>query len=175
VNDIDAVRAAVVAVAHAEAGTRLKAAEQTIDTYFRALTRHPAVLNIRLKLDEARGQRNSYEITDQDGKDLTPILSQGDLNALALAIFLGLASAGVDSALGFVMLDDPSQSLGSEHKKRLVEVLDDVARRKRLLLATMDHEFRALLVGQLTKGKTEYDFGAWLPETGPAVRRGEAS
>ena len=95
---------------------RAKASEDTIDAYFRAVMRHPAVPHIRLRLDEARDPRNSDEVTDQDGKDLTPILSQGDLNALALAIFLGLASAGAASELGFVMLDDPSQSLGPDIK-----------------------------------------------------------
>ncbi|MBY0528467.1 MAG: AAA family ATPase [Gemmataceae bacterium] len=173
--DLEAVRASVAAVAHEEAGAKLKAAERTIDTYFRALTRHPAVQGVRLQLEEARGQRNSYEVTDQDGKDLTPILSQGDLNALALAIFLGLASASADSDLGFVMLDDPSQSLGSEHKKQLVKVLDDVAQNKRLLLATMDREFRTLLADHLQKAKTEYAFGEWGPETGPRVTRDNPS
>jgi DNA repair exonuclease SbcCD ATPase subunit len=174
VSDLEAVRAAVAAVAREEAGTKLQAAEDTIDAYFRTLTRHPAVQHVRLRLDEARGQRNSYEVTDQDGQDLMPILSQGDLNALALAIFLGLASADTANGLGFVMLDDPSQSLGSEHKRQLVKVLHEISQSKRLLLATMDREFRALLTDHLKRSRTEYTFGEWQPETGPCVTRDQA-
>ncbi|GAI61761.1 unnamed protein product, partial [marine sediment metagenome] len=38
-----------------------------------------------------------------------PILSQGDLNSLALSIFLGLSKTSGDShPLGFVLMDDPS-------------------------------------------------------------------
>jgi len=175
VSDVEAIRAAIAAVSHDEAGAKLKTAEATIDSYFRALTRHPTVKRIQLRLEGARGQRNSYDVTDQDGRDLTPILSQGDLNALALAIFLGLAAASAESNLGFVMLDDPSQSLGTEHKKHLVKVLDDVAQRKRLLLATMDAEFRTMLTANLQRTKTEYAFGEWVAETGPCVAREQKS
>jgi DNA repair exonuclease SbcCD ATPase subunit len=92
--------------------------------------------------EDTRSGRNDYNITDQDGRDLTPILSQGDLNALALAIFLGLASAGgLTAPMGFVMLDDPSQSMGTEHKRNLAAVLDEVCNTRQVLLATMDSEF----------------------------------
>jgi wobble nucleotide-excising tRNase len=151
----------------------LKAARAAIDKYFRQLTRNPAVKEIVLELKEdTRSGRNVYHITDQDGKDLTPILSQGDLNALALAIFLGLASAGgLTAPLGFVILDDPSQSMGAEHKGNLAAVLDQVCRTRQLLLATMDGEFYACLDKALTRAKTVYMFEDWTPSKGPCVRR----
>lgn len=151
----------------------MKAARAAIDKYFRQLTRNPAVKEIVLELKEdTRSGRNVYHITDQDGKDLTPILSQGDLNALALAIFLGLASAGgLTAPLGFVILDDPSQSMGAEHKGNLAAVLDQVCRTRQLLLATMDGEFYACLDKALTRAKTVYMFEDWTPSKGPCVRR----
>jgi DNA repair protein SbcC/Rad50 len=170
--DIEAIQEAVAEVAHDEAQEKLLTAERVIDFYFRELTCHPGVRGIKLHLEESRNQRNAYEITDQDGRDLTPVLSQGDLNALALAIFLGLAAtSGNSGAYGFVMLDDPSQSLGSEHKKRLVKVLNDIAQYKSLLVATMDGELRSLLQDGLTKAKAEYAFGKWTPENGPSIIR----
>jgi DNA repair exonuclease SbcCD ATPase subunit len=127
------------------------------------------VKHIRLQVAEIR-QRNHYSITDEDGQDLTPILSQGDLNALALAIFLGLASAdGGQGPFGFVMLDDPSQSLGTEHKRALVRILDAIAMNRTVLVATMDAELRDLVMAGLGREKQEYRFGEWTVENGPVL------
>ncbi len=171
VEDADAVKVAVAEVAREEAETRLTTAGTTIDKYFRQLTRNPFVQQLQMTITlDKRTRRNSYDIADQDGKDLTPILSQGDLNALALAIFLGLAaSAKESSSFSFLMLDDPSQSLGTEHKKQLAQLLDQVAQHKRLIVATMDNEFHECLKDAFTKAKKEYHFGNWSPEEGPKI------
>jgi DNA repair protein SbcC/Rad50 len=173
VNDVEAIKQAISTASHEDASQKLNEAGATIDDYFRRLTRNPAVKKIVLELKEdTRSGRNVYNITDQDGNDLTPILSQGDLNALALAIFLGLASAsGPTTPLGFVMLDDPSQSMGVEHKRNLAAVLDEVCKTRQILLATMDNEFLSCLDTGLTKAKTVYEFGGWTPADGPSVRR----
>jgi exonuclease SbcC len=171
VEDAEAIKNAVAAVAREEAESKLAAAGKTIDEYFRQLSRNPAVQQLKLAITaDKRTRRNSYEITDQDGKDLTPILSQGDLNALALAIFLGLAAAAKESgSFQFLMLDDPSQSLGTEHKKQLARLLDQVAQHKRLIVATMDTEFHECLKEGFTKARKEYRFGKWTPEKGPSI------
>jgi DNA repair exonuclease SbcCD ATPase subunit len=171
VEDGEAIKNAVAELAREEAETKLKAAAQTIDDYFRQLSGNPAVRHLRLAITaDKRYHRNSYDITDQDGNDLTPILSQGDLNALALAIFLGLAAtARENSTFGFLLLDDPSQSLGSEHKKQLARLLDQVARHKRVIVATMDAEFHDCLASSMTRARKEYQFGAWTPEEGPSI------
>jgi DNA repair exonuclease SbcCD ATPase subunit len=171
VDDGEAIKNAVAEVAREQAETKLAAAGQTIDTYFRQLSGNPAVRRLQLAVEaDKRTHRNSYDITDENGKDLTPILSQGDLNALALAIFLGLAAtSGENSTFGFILLDDPSQSLGSEHKKQLARLLDQVARHKKVIVATMDAEFHDCLCQSLTKARKEYRFGRWTPEDGPSI------
>jgi wobble nucleotide-excising tRNase len=173
VADVEGIKEAISAAANEEARDKLSAAETTIDRFFRRLTRHPAVTRFRLAVSpDTRTGRNSYDLTDQDGKNLAPVLSQGDLNALALAMFLGLAcSAEGAGSFGFVMLDDPSQSLGSEHKEQLVAVLNEVAASKKLLLATMDREFRDCWCEGLSKAKAEYLFEGWTPEDGPTISR----
>jgi DNA repair exonuclease SbcCD ATPase subunit len=172
-SDVEAIQRAISEAAHEEADQKLQTARIAIDGYFRRLTGNPAVKRIVLDLKEdTKSGRNVYSVTDQDGRDLTPILSQGDLNALALAIFLGLATAGAPAAaLGFVMLDDPSQSMGAEHKSNLAGVLDEVCRTKQVLLATMDDEFCTYLDKGLTKAKTVYLFEDWTPSAGPSVHR----
>ena len=109
---------------------------------------------------------------NQNGEDLTPILSQGDLNAMALSIFLGMACSGrTNQGFGFVMLDDPSQSLGFEHKKKLVEVLDEVLKERMVVLSSMDKELQDLVLSKITKAKTKYMFSDWTPEDGPVVKK----
>jgi DNA repair exonuclease SbcCD ATPase subunit len=171
VEDAESIKNAVAEVAREGAETRLAAAGETIDKYFRQVSRNPAVHQLKLAVTaDKRTRRNSYDITNQDGEDLTPILSQGDLNALALAIFLGLATAAKEgSTFRFLILDDPSQSLGSEHKKQLARLLDQVARHKSLIVATMDTEFHDCLYEEFTKAKREYRFGKWTPIEGPNI------
>ena len=85
-----------------------------------------------------------------------------------------LACAGADSGgFGFVLLDDPSQSLSSGHKENLVKVLDRVAGSRKVVLATMDRELREDLAGGLTKPNAEYRFAPWTPGRGVTVRRTE--
>jgi DNA repair exonuclease SbcCD ATPase subunit len=171
VEDADAIKTAVAEVARDEAESRLAAAGKTIDEYFRQLSRNPAVQELKLAITaDKRTRRNNYEITDQQGKDLAPVLSQGDLNALALSIFLGLAATARETGtFGFLILDDPSQSLGTDHKKQLAKVLDQVTRHKKVIVATMDAEFHEHLQGIVTKAKREYSFGTWTPEEGPTI------
>ncbi len=128
-DDLEAIHTAISEVTNADARDKVAAAQTAIDRYFRRLTNHPAVRAVKFAVNtKKQTQQNEYTISDQDGNDLGRILSQGDLNALALAIFLGLAASTKDSGtFGFVLMDDPSQSLDSEHKKRLVEVLNSTS------------------------------------------------
>ena len=145
---------------------------EKVNDYFRKITNNPAIDEVKLYVNPDKTGKNNYEFKDQDDNDLTPILSQGDLNALALSIFLAMASLkGATSTFGFIILDDPSQSLGSEHKENLVEVLDEVSENKMVILATMDRELQELLTSNLTKAKTKYIFKSWDPNTGPQIER----
>jgi DNA repair exonuclease SbcCD ATPase subunit len=167
VDDLEAIKTAITAASHAEANRKLSTAEKAIDEYFRLLTRQPAGKGIKLALAQDKSGKNTYEITDLEGKDLTPILSQGDMNALALAIFLGLACSSDETAVfKFVLLDDPSQSLGSDYKEQLVEVLDRVAASRRVIVATMDREFCDFLRERATRAKIMYQFARWTEQDG---------
>ncbi len=171
VGDVKEVKAAISKAATSEAQKRLTAAEKTIDAYFRRIAGNPAIQRLKLLVAaDTRTGRNSYDFTDHNDRDLKPVLSQGDMNALALAIFLGLAcSADEANRFGFVMLDDPSQSLGSQHKAKLAEVLSEVLAKKSVILSTMDVELRQLLDAAVTKESQTYLFSNWTPENGPKI------
>ena len=169
VDDLERIKEAVSWAAQEEAQQRLDAARRHINDYFRRLSQHPAITHIKVTLtSDARSGRNSYDLTDADGQDLVPILSQGDMNVLALAIFLGLAASSAGT-FGFVMLDDPSQSLGSGHKIRLAELLAELAAQRQVIVATMDQEFREALAKSALK---EYRFADW---TTAGVMLGDAT
>ena len=59
----------------------------------------------------------------------------------------------------------------SLHPKK--PVLDEVARKKNIVVATMDTEFRSLVLKDVTKAKTEYTYASWTPARGPLVTNGE--
>lgn len=170
--DIKAIAENVRKCSIEEAKDMIASAESAINAYFTRITENPGIQELKVMVDaDKRTGGNSYAFLDQNRNELTPILSQGDLNSLALSIFLGLVKAAGDShPLGFVLLDDPSQSLSTQQKKRLKEVLNEVSDCKKLLVSTMDIELQQFL-GDLTKAKTIYEFSGWNPEVGPEVSK----
>jgi len=155
------------------AENRMAGAKTAIDDYFQRIVGNPGIKKLTVTIEENRRTGgNSYSFCDIDGRELNPVLSQGDLNGLALSMFMGLVEA-YDNPINFMMMDDPSQSLGSEQKKRLVDVLDAVCQSGRsVVVATMDSEVRGYLEQNLTKNKTVYEIANWEPEAGPSVSKG---
>ncbi len=171
VDDIEKIKEAISEASREAAEQRVSAAGRVIDNYFHRIANNPSISKIAFTLKVDSRGLNSYVFEDQNGRDITPILSQGDLNALALSIFLGMAhSEGTNQPFGFVMLDDPSQSLGAEHKEKLVEVLDEVLDERMVILSSMDKELQDLALSKITKAKTKYTFSDWTPEKGPEVK-----
>ena len=75
---------------------------------------------------------------------------------------LGLAEAtGETQRYAFLMLDDPAQSLGPEMKRELVGVLEGIADRRRLMIATPDKESVALLTNRIANNKAICSFLDW--------------
>jgi len=172
VDDIEKIKEAISEASHEAAEQRVTAAGRVIDNYFHRIANNPSISKIAFTLKVDSRGLNSYVFEDQNGRDLTPILSQGDLNALALSIFLGMAgSKETKQPFGFIILDDPSQSLGSEHKEKLVEVFDEVLDERMVILSSMDKELQDLALSKITKAKTKYVFADWTQEQGPEVNK----
>jgi DNA repair exonuclease SbcCD ATPase subunit len=173
VRDIEELSEIIKSCMRKEAEEKIDLARSAIDYYFRRITNNPAFqkLNIRVEEDKKTGG-NVYVFEDQHGKRPIPILSQGDLNSLALSIFLGLAKAFEDShPLGFILMDDPSQSLDSQQKARLIEILNELSEIKNIIVSTMDTELQQLLRDGITKVKTIYEFSDWTPDSGPKISK----
>ncbi|KPK77003.1 MAG: hypothetical protein AMJ89_03195 [candidate division Zixibacteria bacterium SM23_73] len=171
VKDIEELSKIIKSCMLKEAEQKIDSARSAIDYYFRKITSNPAFQTLNIKVEEdKRTGGNFYIFEDQDGKRPIPILSQGDLNSLALSIFLGLAKTSGDShPLGFILMDDSSQSLDSQQKARLVEILNELSDIKNIIVSTMDTEMQQLLKDGLTKLKTICEFSAWTPDSGPKI------
>jgi len=171
VGDIRALKNAVMGAAAEEARSKIDSAQQALDEHFRALTRNPAVDRVRIEVN-TKETGHEYQVLDQDDQELTAVLSQGDLNCLALALFLGLSRAAKEaSPFGCLVFDDPSQSLGSDQKRRLAEQLEVAGQADQLVISTIDAELKDLLTKVVTKSKTCYNFTNWSPERGPKIVR----
>jgi exonuclease SbcC len=170
VTDVEVLSRLVAQSLAEEASSRVSTAGIAIDNYFRKISQNPGVERLHVEIQEdARSGGNSYSFRDQDGQELSPVLSQGDLNCLALSVFLGMVTA-YSHPVGFVLMDDPSQSLGTDQKHRLVQVIEEVCETgRRVVLATMDAELQEFLRSSLGKAKTIYQIHSWTPESGPSV------
>jgi DNA repair exonuclease SbcCD ATPase subunit len=172
INDIEEISNKVRECSVDEAKNKISSAETAINDYFIKITRNPGIKQIKLIVEkDSRTGRNSYSFLDHSENEVTPILSLGDFNSLALSIFLGLSKIDSEShPLGFIIMDDPSQSLSKQQKKRFVEVLGEVSQSKNLLISTMDTELQNFLE-KLTLKKTIYEFSKWTPDSGPSINR----
>lgn len=155
-------------VSQEEAKEKIESAGNKIKEYFLKITAHPAIKDIKLDVKPDVRGFNSYEIKDQDGEEIIPILSQGNLNALALAIFLALCE---NLPFGLIMLDDPSQSLSSKEKEGLSKVLNEISNFKQIIISTMDNELFEFLKNNITKQKKVYHFEKWEPMEGPQIKQ----
>ena len=77
----------------------------------------------------------------------------------------------LDRRTKFVILDDPSQSLDTEHKKSLVKVLGDVSLGSQVIIATQDSELdEEIETGFMPKsGYTTLKYMGWNKE-GPTIK-----
>jgi hypothetical protein len=72
------------------------------------------------------------------------VMSQGELHALGLALFLPRATADV-SPFGFIVIDDPVQSMDPAKVDGLARLLADVARTRQVVVFTHDDRLPAAI------------------------------
>lgn len=119
--------------------------QEEIGKLYSRLHAHPYYnkLNISVTSKSVAGvQKNTYLIkasSTEESRDtyVSSRFSTGQINCAALAIFLSLAKMS-KSGIGFIMLDDPSQSLDLEHSGGLSEILAEVSDERQIILATQD-------------------------------------
>ena len=106
---------------------------------------------------------------NQEERKAIPFFNQGDLNAAAIAIFLALAKSEPQHNIGFILLDDPSQSLHSEYKQAFAEILNDIVATRQVVVSTMDTEFKQYCLEKVAKEKRCYELIA-RPNDNPDIK-----
>lgn len=79
---------------------------------------------------------------DGDNAGTMAVLSQGELHALALSLFLPRAMMA-ESPFRFLILDDPVQAMDPAKVDGLVELLSDVARERQVIVLSHDDRLSA--------------------------------
>lgn len=86
----------------------------------------------------------SATIDGADAGSALPVMSQGELHALTLALFLPRASLD-DSPFRFVVLDDPVQAMDPAKVDGLVDLLVEIARTRQIVVFSHDDRLPAAL------------------------------
>mgnify|MGYP000716199756 CR=1 FL=1 len=165
--DIRILQSASERVLAASANQKLDATREAISNIYRQLSGREDFPDI--EIDPVK-----YEVMAVRGNErevALRFLNKGDINCAALSIFLALASSSVAThRFGFILLDDPTQHLDLEHKKKLVGVLSQILKDKQLVIATAENDFLSLLCDRLETEKKIYAIENWDDNSGPQWR-----
>jgi DNA repair exonuclease SbcCD ATPase subunit len=141
----------IAGVVTREASTRAQdsvaAAQVDIAKLYKELCNHPYFDDIQISVESqlvSGVERNSYFIRTQSSTEnrqtlASSRLSTAQMNCVALSVYLALTSQ-LKHNLGFIILDDPSQNLDTEHKQALVSILSRLAPQLQVIVGTQDAE-----------------------------------
>lgn len=177
---IQSIAMAVQEVASEHARTALMDAQDEYARYYATLCNHPYFDRLRITVDaqNVRGtDRNNYVIQTFASADggtslASSRLSTAQMNCVALSVYLALAER-LEHQLNFIILDDPSQSLDDDHKRALIQVLDELDPRLQFVIATQDVEFGHMLRGRWPGAASAYYTLQWSSTTGTQLRRAD--
>ncbi|MGH9089898.1 MAG: AAA family ATPase [Acidimicrobiales bacterium] len=167
-------------VVTAEASTRARDAVDTaqvdIAKLYKELCNHPYFDNIQISVESqlvSGIERNNYFIRTHSSTDnrqtlASSRLSTAQMNCVALSVYLALATQ-LQHNLGFVILDDPSQNLDTEHKQALVSILSRIAPQLQVLVGTQDSELDELIGKAAGTDSFHRRRLSWSPLTGSSV------
>jgi DNA repair exonuclease SbcCD ATPase subunit len=151
--------------------TRIGTLQRDINKVYSRLVPHPYFEKLELVPEEAKGEYlYRIQALSKDGKERTYVqtrFSLAQMNVTAIALFLAMAER---ASSGFLVFDDPSQSLDLEHKRALANILAEIGTEQQLFVATQDEQFQEELKRQRTKMKAQIvELVAWSiqgPRTG---------
>ena len=93
--------------------------------------------SIRLEGTNTRRRADLHARVDGDDAGALAVMSQGELHALALALFVPRAASDA-SPFGFVVLDDPIQAMDPSKIDGFVRVLTELATQRQVVVFTHD-------------------------------------
>ncbi|MEK7866071.1 MAG: AAA family ATPase [Planctomycetota bacterium] len=116
------------------------AVQDDVVRWFRRITDRPDCRSLRIDSEKW----SLLEETGEGEREVTATFNVGDLTSVALAVFLATANRAAHGA-GFLLLDDPTQGLDDDHKRRLAGVLAEIADHRQVVVASADEVFVSAL------------------------------
>lgn len=141
--------------------------QKDIEDYYTKLCMHQAYGKLKIDVEpQGRGGRvkNAYAIRAMSIKDgnethVVTRFSTGQMNCVALSVFFALTKS-LPVKLGFLLLDDPSQNLDTEHKDALANLLTSISKDRQIFISTQDEEFKKILQSKHQDMKL-HEFVGW--------------
>jgi len=158
------------------ADNRIRESMPKIAKFYSAFS-HQYYKKLLIVLDrkKVRGtEKNTYMIkavNEKDGRttSVSTMFSTGQMNCVALAIYLSM-SMSLAHRLGFLILDDPSQTLDTGHKTNLVDKFKSIGKNTQLIISSQDSEFQKLLSNRISRrDRSLYNFKGWNKLEGPQI------
>jgi len=150
--------------------TTLASIQDELNSCYSKMSGHPYFVHLQVAPEEEReGYVYRLVAYDKDKTHSTYVqtrFSNSQTNVVALSLSLAMSST-ILSRVGFLILDDPSQSLDSAHKTSVASVLQEYSKEKQIIVATQDEEFTKAVSGIL--GGKACIFEDWDTE-GPKLR-----
>jgi exonuclease SbcC len=138
-----------------EATDFLNNSNSSIQTYYRYLNPNPSEFNnlhfevidnenLYIKIKHSDNNDNDGEMVNALYTDANMVLSSGQLNILALAIFIATNEAQDCSYFDFIAIDDPIQNMDDINRFSISDILGNLNRQ--LIFSTHDQEFLNLFL-----------------------------
>lgn len=146
---------------------RIVSLAPVVNKYAKILSPHPTFSKLQIMYNE---QGYWLQGISEEGKRtfVQTLFSTGQLNEAAVLILLAMAKKA-PHAFEFVILDDPSQSLDEDGKRRLARLLVEASKDKQIITSTMDGELAKFVKSYYPQAKL-YQFTGYNDEKGPMVR-----
>lgn len=146
---IERIRIALLDAKDKLASDRLKRARPRSLELYERLVRHPKFSSFDITTT-ARAKKLDYNFevsvagAPSTAREARLVLSDGQITATAVGIFLGLAESAAHG-LDLLFIDDPTQNLDLACKDAMAKLMVEMAGRKQIVLSTHDEDFVSYL------------------------------
>lgn len=120
-------------------------------------------------------QKLAYELVDHTGSQAVPVLNQAAINELSLALLFAQAEAQAgEDGLQYIVLDDPIQSLDTEHQVGLARATEALPPHWGVMLGVIDSPLVDRLKEYVSVPRQIIMLGQYSSETGSQISSQES-
>jgi len=143
------IRIALLGAKDQLASDRLKRARPRSLELYERLVRHPKFSSFDITtIQRARKVDYSFEVSvkgnPSSAREAKLVLSDGQVTATAVGIFVGLAESAAHG-MDLLFIDDPTQNLDLPCKEAMAKLMVEMAGRKQIIVSTHDEDFVSYL------------------------------